>query len=188
MAKILSGLLWVSKFPTSSSTDDLVDPFKSSVKKFIAALEASSATVSVNATKRPKERAFLMHWSYRIAKENYDPEKVPEMAGVDIDWVHRDDKGNMNASVSKTNAEQMVAGYDIAYRPAIESRHTECKAIDMDISWITAELKIKDGAGKDVTIKSGAKDGSNSELHKVGKSYNVIKLVSDPPHWSSDGH
>jgi hypothetical protein len=49
-------------------------------------------------------------------------------------------------------------------------------------------LKIKDVAGNDVTIKLGAKDGSNTELQKVGKTYSVIKLVSDPPHWSSDGH
>jgi len=188
MAKTLSGLAWVSKFPTSSSTDDLVDPFRSNVKKFVAALQTAGATVSINATKRPKERAFLMHWCYRVAKEGYDPEKVPEMAGVDIDWVHRDDKGNKNVSVSKANAEQMVTGYDIAYRPVIDSRHTEGKAIDMDVSWITPELKIKDGAGKDVTIKTGMKDGSNTELHKVGKSYDVIKLASDPPHWSSDGH
>jgi hypothetical protein len=188
MAKTLSGLSWVSKFPTSTSTDDLVAPFKSNAKKFVAALEAAGATVSVNATLRPKERAFLMHWSFRVAKESYDPEKVPVMDGVDIDWVHRDAQGNKNLPVSKTNAEQMVDGYDIAYRPAIDSRHTEGKAIDMDISWITAELKIKNGADKDATIKTGNKDGSNTELHKVGKSYGVIKLVSDPPHWSSDGH
>jgi hypothetical protein len=80
MAKMLSGQLWVSKFPNSTSTDDLVDPFQSKAKKFIAALTAAGATVSVNATLRPKERAFLMHWSFRVAKENYDPEKVPEMA------------------------------------------------------------------------------------------------------------
>jgi hypothetical protein len=188
MTKSLSGRSWVSKFPTSTSTDDLVEPFRSNAKKFIAALKAAGATVSISATNRPKERAFLMHWSFRIAKEGYDPEKVPEMAGVDIEWVHRDDNGSKNVPVSRTNAEQMVIGYDIAYRPALGSRHTEGKAIDMDISWITAELKIKDGAGKNVTIKSGVKDGSNTDLHKVGNSYGVIKLVSDPPHWSSDGH
>lgn len=82
----------------------------------------------------------------------------------------------------------MVHAYDIAYRPVLESRHTEGKAIDMEISWTAAELKMKDGADKDVIIKTGPKDGSNAELHKVGKSFGVIKLVSDPPHWSSDGH
>ena len=28
----------------------------------------------------------------------------------------------------------------------------------------------------------------NVALRAVGKSYGVIKLASDPPHWSSDGH
>jgi hypothetical protein len=188
MPKILSGQLWVSKFPNSTSVDDLAGQFKSNAKKFIAALTAAGATVSISATLRPKERAFLMHWSFRVAKENYDPEKVPEMAGVDIDWVHKDAKGNKSLDASKLAAGQMVDGYDIAYRPVLDSRHTEGNAIDMDISWSTSELKIKDGAGKDVTIKTGAKDGSNPELHKVGKSYGVVKLVSDPPHWSNDGH
>jgi uncharacterized Zn-binding protein involved in type VI secretion len=35
---------------------------------------------------------------------------------------------------------------------------------------------------KDVTIKK------MSDLHAVGASYGVHKLVSDPPHWSDDGH
>jgi hypothetical protein len=188
MAKTLSGQAWVSKFPNSTSTDDLADPFKSNAEKFIAALKDAGASVSINATKRPKERAFLMHWSFRIAKEGYDPEKVPEMPGVDIDWVHRDKKGDCDLSDSQTAAGRMVMAYEIAYRPVIDSRHTEGKAIDMDISWTAAELKIKDGGNKDVSIKTGAKDGGNTELHKVGKSYNVIKLVSDPPHWSTDGH
>jgi D-alanyl-D-alanine dipeptidase len=160
----------------------------SNAKKFIAALKAASATVSIEATLRPKERAFLMHWSYRIGKEGYDPARVPEMTGVDIDWVHRDAKGAKNAPVSKTNAEQMVAKYDIAYRPALESRHTEGKAIDLSISWNSSELKIKDAAGQEVTIKTGVKNGENTELHKIGKSFSVIKLVSDRPHWSCDGH
>jgi hypothetical protein len=188
MAKELSGRAWVGKFSNSTSMDDLVDPFKSNVKKFIAALRAAGATVTVNATLRPRERAYLMHWSFKIARANTDPEKVPAMAGVDIEWVHRDEKGNTNVPASKTAAGMMVDAYEIAYEPALASRHTEGKAVDMDISWNSRDLTIKDASGKDVTIKTGLKDGSNSQLHTVGRSYGVIKLVSDPPHWSSDGH
>lgn len=186
--KTLSGPLWVSKFPNSTSIDDLDDDFKAKVKKFTAALNAAGSAVTINATLRPEERAFLMHWSYKVAKENYDPEKVEEMAGVDIDWVHLDAKGNKSTDASKLGAKQMVDGYGIVYAPVHPSRHSEGKAIDMDISWTSVELKIKDATGKDVTIKTGDKDGSNPELHKVGKSYGVIKLLSDPPHWSTDGH
>jgi hypothetical protein len=187
MAKTLSSVAWVQKFPNSTSTDDLVDPFKSNAKKFIAALKNACANVDIQSTLRPKERAYLMHWSFKISS-GFDPEKVPEMKGVDIEWVHRDSKGAKNLAASKTAAEQMVAGYDIAFEPALVSRHTEGNAIDMDIGWSAKDLTIKDGAGKDVTIKTTPKDGGNTDLHKVGKSYNVIKLVSDPPHWSSDGH
>ena len=187
MAKTLSGASWVQKFPNSTSLDDLVDPFKGNAKKFIAALQKAGATVTVNATLRPKERAYLMHWSFKVSN-GLDPEKVPAMTGVEIEWVHRDAKGNKNLAASKTAADMMVSGYDIAFQPVLVSRHTEGKAIDMDISWTAREFTITDGAGKSVTIKSASKDGSDTDLHKVAKSYNVIKLVSDPPHWSSDGH
>jgi len=187
MAETLSGPVWVPKFPNSTSVDDLVDPFKSNAKKFIAALTKAGATVSISSTLRPKERAYLMHWSFEISG-GYDPEKVPAMTGVDIEWVHRDAKGNKNLPASKTAADMMVTGYEIAYEPALASRHTEGNAIDMDIGWTTPELTITDGAGKTVTIKTGLKNGSNTELHKVGASFTVIKLLSDPPHWSNDGH
>jgi hypothetical protein len=188
MANMPSGPQWVGKFPNSASTDDLVDPFRSNARKFIAALKAAGAAVSINATLRPKERAYLMHWSFCIAREDYDPEKVPAMQGVNIQWAHRDANGNKLMDASKQAAEQMVQGYDIAFRPVLISRHTQGLAIDMDILWTSAELTIKDGAGKSVTIRTGAKDGSNPQLHEVGKSYGVTKLLSDPPHWSNDGH
>ncbi len=188
MPKILSGAQWVNKFPNSTSIDDLAEPFQTNARKFMAALRAAGAAVSVNATLRSRERAYLMHWSFRIAREDYDPEKVEEMPSVEIEWVHKDAQGNKLSDASKRGAEQMVEGYDIAFRPVLVSRHTEGLAIDMDISWTTAALKINDGASKAVTIKTGARNGSSPQLHKVGKSYGVIKLVSDPPHWSSDGH
>lgn len=188
MATLLSGPVWVNKFPNSTNISDLVDPFKTNVTNFVGAMRTAKATVTVRATLRPKERAFLMHWSFRISEEDYDPEKVPAMTGVDIDWVHRNAKGDKDTKVSKHAASLMVIAYDIAYRPALVSRHSEGKAIDMDISWTSKELTIKDAKGNDVVIKKGAKDGSNADLQDVGKSYGVIKLVVDPPHWSTDGH
>jgi D-alanyl-D-alanine dipeptidase len=187
MAKTLSSSAWVQKFPNSTSTDDLVDPFKSNAKKFIAALRKSGATVAINATLRPKERVYLMYWSFKIAG-GWDPEKAEEMAGVGIEWVHRDAYGKKDIAASKAAAGTMVAGYGIAYEPAKISRHSAGTAIDMDIAWSAGTFKITDGAGKDVTIKSTPKGGGNTDLHLVGKSYGAIKLVSDPPHWSSDGH
>ena len=187
MAKMLSGPAWVQKFPTSTSTDDLVDPFRSNVKKFLAALKKSGATVSISATLRPKERVYLMYWSFQIAG-GLDPEKAEAMAGVDIDWVHRDAQGKKDLAASKAAAGKMVAGYGIVYQPAKASCHSGGTAIDMDIAWKSGTLTISGGAGKKVTIAGTPKDGGNTGLQLVGRSYGVIKLVSDPPHWSSDGH
>ena len=187
MAKTLSGPFWVSQFPNSTSVDDLTEPFKANVKKFLAALKAAGASVSISATKRLKERAYLMHWSFKLSA-GLDPEKVPALAGVDIEWTHRDQKGNKDLAASKLAASEMVDKYDIAFEPALVSRHSEGKAIDMNVSWTSQELVITDGAGAEITINGVPKSGMNPLLHKVGASYKVIKLVTDRPHWSSDGH
>ena len=184
----LSGPEWLSNFPTSKSVDDLAEPFRTKAKSFIAAVEAAGATVDVNATLRPAERAYLMHWSFCIAREDFDPARVPAMPGVNIDWAHRDAKGNMSLNACKLAAEQMVQGYEIAFKPVLVSRHTEGLAIDMDIAWTRAALVVVDGHGRKIRISAGTKDGSNPKLQDVGKSYGVIKLATDPPHWSSDGH
>lgn len=42
--------------------------------------------------------------------------------------------------------------------------------------------KIKDASDKDVDIRK------LGDLYAVGATYGVQKLVSDPPHWSDDGH
>jgi hypothetical protein len=185
-ALILSGADWVKQFPTSKDVEDLASPFRENVKKFLAALEDAKATVSVSATYRPKERAYLMHYAYRIAREGLNPANVPVMTGVDIEWAHRKDNGRVDLEASKNAAEDMVNAYDIVYRPALSSQHTARQAIDMSITW-DATLTIENAAGDDVAVKSTPRTGQNALLIKVGKSYKVIKLESDPPHWSSNG-
>ena len=186
-AKKLSGVAWVSEFPTSRSVEDLADPFRINVKNFLAAITAAGGKHKIAATRRPKERAFLMHWSFKVASGVTAPEDVPAMTGVNIEWVHTDVGGKKNTVASKKAAQEMVAGYDIAFAPALRSHHIAGVALDMSISWTASELKIKDGKNNEVVIKGAAKNGANTELHAVGKSYGVIKLVSDPPHWSADG-
>jgi hypothetical protein len=183
----LSGADWVSKFPTSTDVDDLVIPFKDDVKRFLAALFAAGAGVTISATYRPAQRAFLMHYAFRIARENLSPAKVPANADIDIDWAHRYASGRINYNASRKAAEDMVQAYGIAFRPALSSNHTRRLAIDMTIGW-QATLLIKDARGKSVSIDSSPRDGENPDLIAVGKTYDVLKLVSDPPHWSSDGH
>jgi hypothetical protein len=171
----------VKKFPTSRSLDDLEADFQKKAKAFIDALEAAGATVQINATLRPKERAFLMHWCYHVAKGLKSPKSVPTMDGVDINWDHGDD------AKSRKAAQQMMDAYDIAFEPALASRHTEGKAVDMDISW-SGTLKIKKADDTEVSIGIPRNGADNETLHGVGKSYGVQKLKKDAPHWSSDGH
>jgi hypothetical protein len=183
----LSGPAWVPQFPTSKSVGDLVDPFKANVTRFLAALQAAGATVTIADTLRPPQRAYLMHFSFAIAREGLDPSTVPAMTGVDIQWIHPASPGMSSSQASKTGAEQMVQGYGIAFKPALSSRHTEGNAIDMSIAWI-GDLVIAKADGSNITVTSAPRTGDNASLQQVGSSYRVIKLVTDPPHWSNDGH
>ncbi len=177
----LSGPQWVSRFPGSRSIFDTKPPFLDKLSKFHQALSDAGANITISATFRPPERAYLMHFAFAIAREGFNPRAVPPMAGVNIQWFHGD------VASSKSAAEQMVRGYTMAHRAALHSRHTEGLAIDMTISW-SGILKIKDASGAIRSIGAPRSGQSNHALHSVGASYGVIKLVTDPPHWSNDGH
>lgn len=174
-AKELSGAQWVARFLGSASIDDCVDPFKSAISNFIAALKTAGATVRISATYRPPERAYMMHYSSSISKGEIKADKVPAMAGVNIEWVHATDEA------SKKAASAMASGFQIVHPPALVTRHTQRAAIDMTITEIVGK-KINNASGVEVEIKK------LSDLHAVGASYGAHKLVSDPPHWSVDGH
>jgi predicted chitinase len=176
----LSGPQWVSRFPTSRDVDDLEPDFAQCVSSFVSAMRSAGAAVDISATYRPKERAYLMHWCWLIAKGQVDPAKVQPMPGVAIRWDH----GSL--SRSRAAAKQMVAGYQMAFVAALNSRHTERRAVDMTIQW-KGQLSIKKRDGSTATISSQPRNGGNAELVKIGAGYGVIKLVTDPPHWSDDG-
>lgn len=184
----LSGLHWVKKFPTSITTDTLEPSFKKAVNKFLAALDESGASYTITATYRPPERAYLMHFSYCIAREGLNPTDVPPRDGVNISWLHQDKKGQPDLVASRVAAEEMVKGYKIVHKPSLKSRHTERLAIDMNIVW-RGNLTIRKADGNTMLISSPPHNGAdNTELHTIGSDYGVHKLVNDPPHWSSDGH
>jgi hypothetical protein len=177
----LSGSQWVARFPGSRSIFDTKDPFLPKISRFHQALVDAGANVRVSATFRPPERAYLMHFSSKIARGVINPSAVPPMPGVNIKWVHA------TLAQSKTAAQQMVQAYGIAFPPALSSRHTQGLAVDMTITW-AGTIRIKDATGASRDIGAPRSGQTNTALHRVGASYGVIKLVSDPPHWSSDGH
>jgi hypothetical protein len=171
----LSGAHWVGRFPTSTSISDLANPFRDRMNLFLSTLSSAGARYNISATRRPAERAYLMHYAWRVAREGLDPGTVPSMAGVDIVWTHR------SLAESVAAAEAMVGGYGIVYRPSFPSNHSSGYAIDVSISQLPSSLIIN---GTSVDI-SGPSDGaSNTKLHSVGwRHFRVRKLVSDPPHW-----
>ncbi|HVV65433.1 MAG TPA: hypothetical protein VHC42_08175 [Rhizomicrobium sp.] len=177
-----SGPQWCARFPTSVSPDDLSPAFRDNVLAFISAMKRGGASVSIAATWRPPERAYLMHWCCMLADSGQDPAAVPPMKGVAIDWTCGGD-----VAVARRNAAAMKKRYGIEFPAALVSRHTQRRAIDMTIRWKDT-LSIRDFNGKLWRIDSAPRSGSNPDLIEVGATFGVIKLASDPPHWSDDGH
>jgi hypothetical protein len=180
----LSGASWwhahQAEFPNSAAVSDLEPTFSAKVTRFLAALRAAGATVTVSATRRNKIRAYLMHHSWRVAHQDLRAADVPAEPGCNIVWDHGDDARSRRA------AQEMVDLFGIVFKPSLTSRHILGLAIDMSISW-TGTLALKDTQGKTVNLAS-PRDGSHTGLHTVGAGYGVVKLLSDPPHWSDNGH
>lgn len=148
--------------------------------------------MTISATFRPPQRAYLMHWSWMIVNRGTDPRTVPAMTGVNIQWAHVDSAAAYSAANSLTGAQDMVDGYEmqnLTIPPALNSRHTAGAAIDMSISW-TGTLTINDASGNATAITTEPRTGMNADLATVGASYAVIKYSgsgTDRPHWSDTG-
>jgi hypothetical protein len=187
----LSGKKWWdanegnAPYKKSDQLSDLEAGFQTKVKEFKAALEAAGASISIDTTKRSKERAYIFHYAWKIVNDKIKPNAVPAMSGVDIVWDHGDD------TKSKAGAQEILTAASVAAtEPSLTSNHIDGKAIDWTITW-TTELKIKQKDGTEKTLKGPDNGGDhNTELHAVGKTYGVIKGIfkkPDNPHWSSDG-
>ena len=180
----LSGAAWwhanQARYPNSEDLDDLAPPFREHATAFVAALRQAGAKVTVSATRRNRTRAHLMHYSWRVAQGELDARKVPALPGLAIQWDHGD------AAKSRKAAQEMVALFGIAYPPSLTSNHIDGRAVDMTINW-AGTIKVKDKSGKTHALAEPRTGADNRDLHAVGASYGVRKLLSDPPHWSDDG-
>lgn len=188
----MSGVRWVERYRGSMSLRDLRGTFRDKAEAFVEALRASGATVTIAATFRPPQRAYLMHWSWLIVKRDLDPAQVPAMDGVDINWMHEDAAGNYSRPLSVAAAREMVYGFNIqrlGVAPALQSRHTLGYGIDMNIRW-SGTLTIPDACGNIIQILTSPRSGLNLQLRRVGEGYGVIKYNRagrDDPHWSDNG-
>lgn len=181
-----AGIQWCARYPSSNLLTDLAQPFQQGVTSFIAALRSAGAAVTVNATYRPPERAYLMHFACMVAGytdaakvfHQIKPGDVPAYQGVDIDWTCG---GDMDEA--RIAAAEMVQAYQIVYPAALVSNHTRRLAVDMDIGWRGTMAIVRKG-GAVISVDSRHPE----QLWPVGASYGVIKLPTDKPHWSADGH
>jgi peptidoglycan hydrolase-like protein with peptidoglycan-binding domain len=183
-ASLLSGATWwhanQARFGNSHKTADLVPGFREDVEAFIAAMRTGGANIQISSTRRNKIRAYLMHFSWRIAKGEIAASNVPPEPGCQIIWDHG------NTAKSRTAAQEMKDLFNIAFKPSLTSNHIAGKAIDMTISW-NGTLNMVDGQGRDVAVPPPSPGSLNAKLHQVGATYRVLKLLSDPPHWSTNG-
>lgn len=181
----LSGVAWCDKFPTSSSLEDLVEPFRTNAKNFITAMRAAKVSVVISATFRPSKRSYLMHWAAEISRDKVKADKVPRYPGVNVDWVHRGADGKMDDAESKKAAKAMANKYGLGNNPVglpDKSHHNSGLAVDMKITSFENKV-IKDPDGKDVTVKT------HEDLVALGEKYSVKWFgTKDKPHWSTDGH
>lgn len=183
-ARESSGAQWCTRFPGSADIAALTPDFAKRVGDFIQSMRMGGATVTIAATFRPPERAYLMHFACLVAGyhgtdgkfRQIAPVAVPAMSGVGIDWTHAGD-----IIAAQGAATQMVTGYTIRYPAALVSRHTQRRAIDMTIHW-AGKICMCDGMHIAHAVTRQA------DLVPIGKTFGVIKLLTDPPHWSDDGH
>ena len=173
-------------FPSSKDINVLSEPFRTNVRLFIIALDNAGATVFIEATFRPSERAYVLHYAAEIALAGTDPRTVPILPHFNGKWTKTDANGIYDEAKSRAFAASIVKDYGIVVAPSLVSNHTYGQAIDMTISW-SGSLEIKRSNGTMAKIDTLPHTGLNQELWKVAETYQIIKLPSDPSHWSTDG-
>lgn len=183
-ATVFSGAEWwranQHKYPNSAEIGELAPAFATAVGNFVRALKTGGANVVVASTRRNRLRAYLMHFSWRVASGEIGGADVPLEPEVRIVWDHGDD------GASRRAAQEMVDLFGIVHTPSLVSNHVLGTAVDMKISW-TQPTKVRDARGREVLIDRPRSDAANGDLHAVGATYGVRKLLTDPPHWSANG-
>jgi len=170
-----SGAQWCARFPTSAKLDDLLPDFADSCRAFLSALKKADATVTIAATYRPVERAYLMHWCCMIGGSGQDPAKAPAMKGVNIDWKH-------GGSIQKAReaARAMMAGYQIKFPAALVRRHHQRpgNALALDRLWTSERIGQNHFA-------LGVGFGTN--LRALGHAGGTLHRVRDRHRWRGAG-
>lgn len=194
----LSGPQWADRFPMEHALGSLEGPFKGNFERFKEALEAAGIHVEIIDTKRPEPRAYLMHWSWRIAHGRATVAEADQdrMDDVKIRWKHPTDAESLKAAKELCRRFEIAANLKDA--PGRHSNHVKGWAVDMHTTWSKATIEILNADKEKVTI-TGLRTGMNRKLWEVGKTFKVVhyglwpgadfsRPEHDEFHWSIDGH
>lgn len=183
--KLPSGMAWVGRYPISKLEEDLNSDFDSDVRKFTTLLQKAGARVEFVSTLLPPERAYLMHWAWRIAKEGFDPQAVPDMKDVNIQWWHGDYKASLDA------AWEMVHGFKISEQkepPPLVDDYTEGNVVALRIRWSGKLVLYKDQPNEQI-IERGPTDTTNPALIPLADKHHLFYHLtvpdSDEVHWGA---
>jgi len=169
----------------------------------------AQGAIDVVGAKRSPERAYLMHWSYKIVKEGTpateaDQDENRPKGVTDIRWAHSDEHGVYDPAASVRAAAALYHALGVSERLAVEpsliSDHIAGRAVDMTTTWHKDSITIRKLDGSEVVIQTTGADertDDNPDLHEVAESYGVIHFASqkgakslpagDKSHWSYNG-
>ena len=162
---------WTKHFRADNRIVALNQPFRGKVARFVAALRAAGATVTITNVYRPQPRAYLMHYAWRVAYgrgngrySHLDPPAVPKYNGsekVPICWSIPGLNGAYSRQLSIKAARELTTAYGIVagHGAAYPTNHSGRTALDMNISW-SGNLRVRGGPGAPfndaiVTIPAG---------------------------------
>lgn len=174
--KIESGAEWTERYPESIDIDDLDDKLGVGVENFINVVEQAGADVEIIRTLVPPERAYLMHWAYRIAKEGFDPDLVPYMEGVDIRWSHDDPNLSRQAAWAMVNT---FAISNLKEPPPLVSPYTLGQVISMRVRWFSP-LTVNRHQDDEYIIEDFPFDATNPLILMLAQKHDLEYLYTVP--------
>ncbi len=168
---MLSGMHWCKRFPEpegeTAKLNVLDDSFKNKAIAFIRSLRNEGFGVEVSSTRRPSERAYLMHYAWMIYMENMDANTIPKMEGVDVIWSHNN---------TRTAAKDMCDTYKLIARPSLNTNHTPGRAMDITLTPGTTGYPL-DAVDENERLK---------QLMKIYEAAAEIALISYPLNGNAD--
>ena len=182
---------WTKHFEADNRIQALNQPFRGNVARFVAALRAAGATVTVTNVYRPQPRAYLMHYAWRVAYgrgngrySHLEPPAVPAYDGsekVPICWSVPGLDGRYSRKLSIAAARELTRAYAIVeYGAAYPTNHSGRTAIDMNISW-GGTLRVRGGPGAPFNGAMVAIPAGGSYWVVPGSGIRYVTPTSTPP-------